>query len=123
MMLYAMNYFLSRIITFTNESATEAVSRLRMPMQFNYQRSKSAKLLNMQIKLEMYRLLHEVTRDVFERLEKELRTRTKGSWATSFCVILILSSCVEAVQVAADGFVLHISQSRNDGFNNLNNPG
>ena len=106
-MLYAINYFLSRFASLTNESATEVISRLRTPVQLNYQRSRSAKLLNIQIKQEMYRLLRDVTHDVLEGLERELRTRAKGAWATTFSVILILSTCVEAVQVAADGYIVH----------------
>jgi hypothetical protein len=105
-MLHAMHYSMSRILTFTKESADEAISSIRMPMKLPYAKSMTSKVLNAQIKCVMNTLLYEITREVLEGLEKELRTRTKASWATSFCVILILCICMEAVQVDTDGYIV-----------------
>jgi hypothetical protein len=127
MKLHAMHYFMSRIITFTEESAKKAVERLRIPMQLPYKRSLSSKLLMHQIKREMHTQQQELTLKVLKGLEKELKSRSKNSWATSLCVILILSMCMEAVQVAVDGFIVQqkmlekdrnntLSVSRDDGF-------
>lgn len=117
---------MSRIITFTNESAIRAVESLRTPMQLPYKRSISSKLLMHQIKREMHVLQRELTLKVLKGLERELKTRSKSSWAISFCVILILSMCMEAVQVAVDGFLVQkmletdgtntLPVSRDDGF-------
>jgi hypothetical protein len=52
-------------------------------------------------------LLQETTRQVLEDLEKELKSRTKASWAPCFCVISILCICAEELQVAVDGFAVH----------------
>ena len=105
-MLHAIHYFMGRIITFTKDSAKNAIAQIRTPMQLPYQHSLTNRLINRQIKQVMYEILQELTRDVLEGLEKELRTRSKASWAATFCVILILSICVEAVQVATDAFIV-----------------
>jgi hypothetical protein len=55
---------------------------------------------------------------VLDRLERELKTRTKESWAPCFCTILILCICIEELQIAADGFAVHkaIRRSKTNGF-------
>jgi len=68
----------------------------------------------------------ELTMEVLEELQAELRRKSKGLWATLFCVIIILSMCMEAVQLAIDGFIVQgllrkdatgtSSESRADGF-------
>jgi uncharacterized protein (UPF0297 family) len=126
MKLHAMHFFMSRIISFTDESARKVVESLRIPMQLPYRRSLSSKLLMHQIKREMHVLQWELTMKVLKGLQKEFKTKSKVSWATSFCVILILSMCMEAVQIAIDGFIVQklleengintLPTSRDDGF-------
>ena len=55
----------------------------------------------------MHILLQETTRQVLGSLEKELKLRTKASWAPCFCTILLLCICTEELQVAVDGFAVH----------------
>jgi hypothetical protein len=124
--LHAMHFVMSRIINFTPDSAKKVVQNLRSPMQLPYKHNVSSKLLNHQIKREMNILQHELTSEILEKLQTELRRRSRGSWATSFCVILILTMCMEAVQVALDGFIVQkmlendgtdsLPMSRDDGF-------
>lgn len=106
MMIHAMHYCMSRILTFTKESADIAISSIRLPTKVPYTKSMTSKVLNAQIKCVMNTLLRDITREVLEGLEKELRTRTKASWATCFCVILILCICIEAVQVDTDCYIV-----------------
>src|SRR5436190_11997049 len=105
-MLHAMHYFMSRILVIQKSSAKAAIAGLRLPMQFPYEANTSSKLLNLQLKSFMHLLISDLTGHVLEGLEKELRTRAKASWATSLCVILILSMCIEAIQIAADGYIV-----------------
>jgi hypothetical protein len=107
MKLYAMHYFMGRLITITNGSGEEAFNGLQIPMKLLYDLSSTSQLLNRQLKHTMLVLLQETTRQVLESLEKELRSRTKVSWAPCFCVILILCICAEELQVAVDGFTVH----------------
>jgi hypothetical protein len=105
---------MSRVITFTKESAKDVVKSLRRPMQFPYGRRVSSRLLNSQIKREMHLLQRALTREVLEDLHKEVRKKEKNSWATCFCVIAILSMCIEAVQIAADGFIVQTMKENNE---------
>jgi hypothetical protein len=126
MKLYAMHFFMSRIITFTKDSAKKAIEVLPRPFQLPYKRSQSSKLLLHQIKMEMNDLQLEMTTKVLDGLEKALRSRSRPTWATSFCVIMILCMCIEAVQAAVDGAVVQSileqrgsnkpSVSREEGF-------
>jgi hypothetical protein len=121
-----MHFFMSKIIAFTKDSANKVVGNLRSPTQLPYGRSMSSKLLNYQIKREVCLLQRELTLEVLEKLHGELRTKSKDSWATKFCVIIILSMCMEAIQLAIDGFLVQKllskdatnkpSESRDDGF-------
>jgi hypothetical protein len=45
-------------------------------------------------------LLRETVQNVLRGLEKSMRTKSNLAWAESFCAILILSLCVESVQVS-----------------------
>jgi hypothetical protein len=109
---------MSRVIGFTQDSAKKVVQNLRSPMQLPYKHNVSSKLLNHQIKRELNMLQHELTSDILEKLQTELRRRSKASWATSFCVILVLSMCMEAIQIALDGFTVQ-KMLENDGTSNL----
>jgi hypothetical protein len=63
--------------------------------------------LNQQIKSAMNKLFVELTEDVFQGLDKELRKRDPASWATCFSTVCVLLYCVELTQTAAHGFVMH----------------
>jgi hypothetical protein len=102
MMLYATEYFMTRSLLFTDDSAKRAMRSLKRPMQLPYSPDVSSRLITRQVKHEMCKLLHEVTAEVLEGLEKELRSRTRSSWAMSFCIILVLSMYAEMVQVVTD---------------------
>jgi hypothetical protein len=107
-MLYAMHYFLSRIITFTNDSAEKAIEGLKRPHALKFAQTLSSTLLNLQIKEAMQGLLSETTNAVLEELDKVMaKSKAKpSSWADIFCVVLILCMCIEAVQVASDSYAM-----------------
>jgi hypothetical protein len=111
-MLYAMHYFMSHIITFTSTSAEEAVTKLRAPRMLPYTSGPilTSRLLNLQIKRAMYALMPSMMRDVLKGLEKLFAEyRSHSSWAESFCVVLILCTCIEEVQVSIDAFTIAAS--------------
>ncbi|KAL3424217.1 fungal Zn binuclear cluster domain containing protein [Phlyctema vagabunda] len=64
-------------------------------------------LLIRQVKYVMNGLLQKTTNAVLEELEKQLRLRSRVAWASSFCVIVLLCMCTEALQVAVDGIIIH----------------
>lgn len=109
-MLYAMNYFMNRILTFTKESAGKAVNRLLRPQSLPFEealqvsRVLTSTLLNLQIKQAMQNLLRDTTRTVLRGLETEILIIPKSpdTWADNFCIVLILCMCIEAVQVESD---------------------
>src|SRR6266567_483604 len=47
------------------------------------------------------------TSNLLEDLQRELYRKSKSAWATTFCVLLILCICIEEVQTAMEGLVLH----------------
>jgi hypothetical protein len=101
-MLHAMHYFMSRIITFSKSSAEKAVGRLRKPQVLPFAQALTSTLLNLQIKQAMQLLHRETTRSVLAGLEKVISAPKKANWADTFCVVLVLCICLEAVQVASD---------------------
>jgi hypothetical protein len=113
-MLYAMHYFMSRVILLTESSLSAARHALPSPTPVEYDFSLTPRLLHRQVKREMHTIIRYTTREVLGSLESELRTRKRSSWPTAFCTILILCLCIEAVQVAVDGFVV-FTKLRNGG--------
>ena len=107
-MVNCIHYVMSRIITFSDDSAHEAIGSLQNPPTVLLsQRTISARLLNRQIKGAMNLLLQELTRDLLEGLNWEVRRKTRESWALCFCANLILCMCVEQLQVAIDALVIY----------------
>ncbi|CZR58090.1 uncharacterized protein PAC_07980 [Phialocephala subalpina] len=103
--LHTIHYFMSTLITFSEESA-EKVSRSIRNYDALLEPYLSSRLLNRQIKYVMHKLHREITIEVLEGLERSLRARTKDSWGPSFCTILILCLCIEDLQIAADTMVV-----------------
>jgi hypothetical protein len=115
-MLHAMHYFMGRSLIYTAASADVVLQELRRPTARIWD-SNISWLLNRQLKSAMITLLRGVTREILEDLEKELRTRSKAVWATCFCTVCILIFCMEEVQIATDGFVMHKRLYNPDGNN------
>jgi hypothetical protein len=106
-MLYATNYFMSRIITYTKDSAEKVVEGLRRPHKLNFAQTLTSTLLNLQIKQAMQGLLYSTTKSVLIELEHIMSSpKTKAAWTDIFCTILVLCMCIEAVQVASDGHAM-----------------
>jgi hypothetical protein len=102
-----MQYFMSRFIEFTEDSAEKAVERLQRPHKLNFAQTLTSTLLNLQIKQAMQGLLSATTKEVLDGLESAMSgPRTKAHWADAFCTILILCMCIEAVQVASDSHAI-----------------
>jgi hypothetical protein len=96
-------------MTFSDDSAAEVLRNvepfedLEAPMPTAFL---SSRLLSRQVKYVMNKIHRDLTETVLEGLERSMRSRTKDSWGTSFCTILILCLCMEGLQVAADSFVV-----------------
>ena len=101
-----MHWFMSRIVTFTKDSAEKAVGSLRSAQVFPVGQTLTSTLLNLQIKQAMKGLLFKTTKEVLNRLDGKISGRKRADWADSFCVILILCMCIEAVQVASDSHAM-----------------
>ena len=104
-MLHAIHYFMSRILTFTEESANKVYQNVQ-PFGGPQEPYLSSRLLSRQVKYAMHKLHREITTEVLEGLEKSMRTRTRDSWGPSFCAILVLCLCIEGLQTAADTFIV-----------------
>jgi hypothetical protein len=95
-MLHMAFYLMEHIPIISKESAELAVKCLRAPKMLPFEPALVSTLVTRQIKQTMQSLLDDLTAEVLEGLEHELRPRkTKSSWAISFCVISILFMSVE----------------------------
>jgi hypothetical protein len=116
-----MHYFMARIVTFTDDSASMVtrVSRNELGLKF---RSNviSSRLLNRQLKYAMHILHRRQTKAVLQDFERDLKKREQAGWPISFCVVLTLCMCMEDIQIAANNFVFNdaeISQGlRNESY-------
>ena len=106
-MLYSIHFFLGQTITFTDVSAHNVASSLQNPVSPPCNIYLLSRILNRQVKSAMNTLLCALTGDVLGELERDLNAKRKASWATSFCVVSILCLCMEAVQIAMNGFGMH----------------
>jgi hypothetical protein len=111
-MIYAMHYFMGRGLVIVESSGLEARQNILSFPDIAYDVGVPSRVLSRQLKHVMHLLLQEITRDVLRDLEKELRTRSKASWAPCFCTILLLSICAEEVQASVDGFAVHSSRGK-----------
>ncbi len=113
--LYAMHYFMTQVLLFTNDSADKAVRSLRAPTRLHYTRTLTSKLISRQIKHAMDTLLRAKTEEILKELENKLMTKAKAAWAPSFCAISILCMCGEMIQVNTDIRVVYQMRKKSDG--------
>lgn len=106
-MLHAMHAFMGRSLTVVNAEEFSASFTTVHHLDEDYDFGIPPPLLNREIKHVMNSLIHETTEHVLGQLERELRTKSKVSWAPCLCTILILSLCAEDLQVALDGFAVY----------------
>ena len=107
MTVYAMHYFMGRTITYSDDSSTNVSRNLKRPSLSLWNSNLISHLLNRQVKFAMHKLRVETTEEIFDELEKRLKTRDKAFWATGFSVIIILCICMEEAQVAVNGLAMH----------------
>ena len=101
------------LITFSDDSARNIYRQLA-PEEPQHEYL-SSRLLSRQIKYVMHKLHREITLTVLNDLERSLRSRTKDSWGTSFCTLLILCLCIEGLQTATDTMVICDMRERGEG--------
>jgi hypothetical protein len=77
------------------------------------QRSNSSNVVNHQIKAELHELLKKLIPKALLELDGRLRHQKKGTWASCLCVLLLICTCVEEIQVVVDAFIL--SKSSREG--------
>ena len=106
------------LLTFSNDSAAKVFQEIQphesaeapIPEEFL-----SSRLLSRQVKHVMNKLHRDTYSKVLEVLERSMRSRTRDSWGTSFCAILIMCLCIEGLQTAADILVVCDRKINGDG--------
>lgn len=106
-MLYAGYRFLNTGVRYTHSSFSVIKASIRNPPVQNITSRVISSLLNRQLKYAVNDIMKRETRNLLEDLQKELYRKSKSAWATTFCVLLILCICIEEVQTAMEGLVLH----------------
>lgn len=106
-MLYSINYFIGRRITYADDSIIKVSQSLTRPAVNTWDSNLVSHLLNRQIKCAMQKLRKQITREVLEELEQELRGKTNKAWATCFSVIVIVCIIIEEGQIAMDAILMH----------------
>ena len=105
-MLYAMQYFMTKSITILRDLSGDVLNSLPRPTQLEYACNPNLRLINIQIKHEMYFLIRKTYLDVLEELDKQMRRKDPTLWAPTFCCIMILCMCAERVQTNTDFRIL-----------------
>jgi hypothetical protein len=109
-----IHYVMSRQIVFNKDSAFNAVSSLQHKSEIPPLPSLSSRVLTRQIKGVMTLLLEDLTIEVLQELDGQLRQKETETWAICLCTFLVLCMCAEEIQVAVDAFVI-FKASREDG--------
>jgi len=112
MMLYAGYCFINSDIRFTLES----FSTIKASITKQDISQLISSLLNYQLKYTVNDIMKQETLNLLDNLQKELYSKSKSSWTTTFCILLILYIYMEKVQTATGG--LHSRE--NPGNVNLN---
>ncbi|CZR66934.1 uncharacterized protein PAC_16835 [Phialocephala subalpina] len=110
MMLYAGYRFMNTGIRYTHTSFSALVGSIKNPPIQNITSRLVSRLLNRQLKYAVNEVMKRETASLLEELQRELYSKKKSAWATTFCVILILCICMEEVQTAMEGLVLHLRE-------------
>src|SRR5277367_874403 len=105
-----MHYFMAQILVFTDDSADAVINSLNRPTRHPYKRTLTSKVITLQIKHVMHKLVRGQTSELLENLQTAMSTKnsSKREWASSFCTILILCMCAEMVQSATDLKAVHM---------------
>ena len=106
-MLYAGYRFMNTNVRFTHASFSTVKASIRNPPVRDIGSRLISSLLNRQLKYAVNDIMKQETLNLLDDLQKELYGKSKSSWATSFCVLLILCICIEEVQTAMGGLVMH----------------
>jgi hypothetical protein len=101
---------MAQILVFTDGSADAAINCLNRPTRLPYNRTLTSKVITLQIKQVMHKLVRGQTSELLGWLQTTMCSNNprKGDWASSFCAILILCMCAEMVQSATDLKTVHM---------------
>lgn len=94
-------------VRFTPTSFSVIKASIRNPPVQEITSRLVSRLLNRQLKYTVNEVIKTETENLLEDLQRELYRKSKSVWTTTFCVILILCICIEEVQTAMEGLVLH----------------
>ena len=107
--IYALHYVLTRHLCLTHASMAELQSTKLVPRNMPWV---TPRLLNRQIKALLDEQLLKETTSLFETFAKSLKPKSRKEWAPCLVAFLVLCLFMEAVETAADTFV--VSQNEVD---------
>jgi hypothetical protein len=115
-----IRYVMGRTICFSNDCASEAVACLQHlstnPPSLSFL---SARVLARQIKGALDLLLEDLTKELLDEFNSELRQKRTETWPECLCTLLVLCLTAELVQIGVDG-VVSVQISKDDtGDSNL----
>jgi hypothetical protein len=115
-MVNRLHYVLGKIITFSANSVDKAVDSLReVAPNLPSRPYVSARILTKQMKGAMNDLLNDLTKELLDQYNSELRNKKPETWALCLLTHFILCMCAEEVQAQVDGFIVfRISRSNCD---------
>lgn len=115
-MVNRLHYVLGQTITFSADSIVEAITSLQnIATNLPSLSHVSARVLTRQMKGAMNDLLNDLTKELLDQYNWELRHKRPETWLLCLLTHLILCMCAEQVQTAVDGFIfLRISHGGGD---------
>lgn len=109
-----IRYVMGRTICFSNDCASEAVACLQHlstnPPSLSFL---SARVLARQIKGALDLLLEDLTKELLDEFNSELRQKRTETWPECLCTLLVLCLTAELVQIGVDG-VVSVQISKDD---------
>lgn len=106
-MVNRLHYILGQTITFSDESVSEAVRSLQNVATNLPPLSRlTARVLAKQMKGAMNDLLEDLTKELLDKFNWNLRNNEPETWALCLLTHLILCMCAELVQVQVDAFIV-----------------
>jgi hypothetical protein len=115
-MVNRLHYVLGQTITFSADSVSEAVASLQNVATNLPPLSRlTARVLTKQMKGAMNDLLNDLTKELLDKYNWELRHKRPETWLLCLLTHLILCICAELVQIQVDAFIVfRISQGGGD---------
>jgi hypothetical protein len=108
--VHFMNYFISHVPTFTDDSATKIAKKIDLPPSSTFGAFISSRILGREIKGEMYSRMVKKREKALSELERRLRKQNNELWLADLGTNLVFCAVMEDIQIAGQIFCTVLTQ-------------